>query len=55
MKLNKKEKILLNDLLMAAYASVALQLDVTNKEDRKVTGALAREIQKIRDLVNGEK
>ena len=55
MKLNKKEKILLNDLLFAAYSSVALQLDVTNEKDRKVTGALARELQNIRDLVNGAK
>jgi len=54
-KLNKKEKILLNDLLMAAYASVALQLDVTNKENFKITGALARELQNIRDLVNEAK
>ena len=55
MKMNKEEKTLLNDLLFAAYSSVALQLDVTSKEDRKITGALARELQKIRDIVNGEK
>ena len=55
MRINKAEKTLLNDLLFAAYSSVALQLDVTNEMDRKVTGALARELQNIRDLVNGAK
>ena len=54
MKLNKIEKEKINDLIGISYAVVALQLDCTNSEQKKILEDLNKSLQSIRDYIKGE-